>query len=148
MRYMAEFDVDLSSMDSLIRSLEGLDLFDEDMQGKMLGAGADHLIATIRDEATRSDYQLKRISSKISKGRKIRRDKNGNYYMTVTVSGKNERGERNATVAFVLNYGRSEKYGRISGSYYWTRAVNRTEKTVQGVYEDIVTEELKERGLV
>lgn len=144
---MAEFDVDFSSMDSLIKSLEGLDMFDEDMQSKMLNAGADHLIKTIQEEATRSGYQLKRISSKLSKGRKIKKDKNGNFYTTVTVAGKNERGERNATVAFVLNYGRSEEYGKIQGSYYWTRAVNRTEKTAQGVYEDIVTEELKERGL-
>lgn len=144
---MADFNVDFSSMDGLIKSLEGLDLFDEEMQSKMLNAGADRLMGTIREEANRSGYQLQRISSKLSKGRKIKKDKNGNYYMTVTVSGKNDRGERNATVTFVLNYGRSEKYGRIHGSYFWTRAVNRTEKTVQGVYEDIVTEELKERGL-
>lgn len=144
---MADFNVDFSSMDGLIKSLEGLDMFDEDMQSKMLNAGADRLMGTIREEANRSGYQLKRISSKLSKARKIKKDKNGNYYMTVTVSGKNERGERNATVAFVLNYGRSEKYGKIQGSYFWTRAVNRTEKTVQGVYENIVTEELRERGL-
>ena len=144
---MASFDVDFSSMDSMIKSLEDLDLFDEGMQTKMLNAGADKLMETIREEANRSGFQLKRISSKLSKGRKIKKDRDGNYYMTVTVGGKNERGERNATVAFVLNYGRSEEYGKIHGSYYWTRAVNRTEKTVQGVYEDIVTEELKERGL-
>lgn len=144
---MAEFEVDYSSMDSLIKSLEGLDMFDEDMQSKLLNAGADLLIGTIREEANRSGFQLKRISSKLSKARKIKKDKNGNYYTTVTVGGKNERGERNATVAFVLNYGRSEKYGKIHGSYYWTRAVKRTEKSVQNVYEDIVTKELEERGL-
>ena len=144
---MASFDVDFSSMDSMIKSLEDLDLFDEGMQTKMLNAGADKLMETIREEANRSGFQLKRISSKLSKGRKIKKDKNGNFYTTVTVSGKNERGERNATVAFVMNYGRSEEYGKIHGSYYWTRAVNRTEKTVPGVCEDIVTEELKERGL-
>ena len=144
---MAEFDVDFSSMDNLIRSLEEMDLFDEDMQSKMLNAGADHLMDTIRKEAGSSGYRLSRISSKLSKSRKIKKDKNGNYFTSVTVTGKNERGERNATVAFVLNYGRSEKYGKIEGSYYWTRAVNRTEKSLQGVYEDIVTEELNERGL-
>lgn len=144
---MAEFDVDFSSMDNLIRSLKEMDLFDEDIQSKMLNAGADHLMDTIRKEAGSSGYRLSRISSKLSKSRKIKKDKNGNYFTTVTVTGKNERGERNATVAFVLNYGRSEKYGKIEGSYYWTRAVNRTEKSLQGVYEDIVTEELNERGL-
>lgn len=144
---MAEFDVDFSSIDNLIRSLEEMDLFDEDMQSKMLNAGADHLMDTIRKEAGSSGYRLSRISSKLIKSRKIKKDKNGNYFTSVTVSGKNERGERNATVAFVLNYGRSEKYGKIEGSYYWTRAVNRTEKSLHGVYEDIVTEELNERGL-
>lgn len=144
---MAEFDVDFSSIDHLIRSLEEMDLFDEDMQSKMLNAGADHLMDTIRKEAGSSGYRLSRISSKLIKSRKIKKDKNGNYFTSVTVTGKNERGERNATVAFVLNYGRSEKYGKIEGSYYWTRAVNRTEKSLQGVYEDIVTEELNERGL-
>lgn len=144
---MAEFDVDFSSIDNLIRSLEEMDLFDEDMQSKMLNAGADHLMDTIRKEAGSSGYRLSRISSKLIKSRKIKKDKNGNYFTSVTVTGKNERGERNATVAFVLNYGRSEKYGKIEGSYYWTRAVNRTEKSLQGVYEDIVTEELNERGL-
>lgn len=144
---MAEFDVDFSSIDNLIRSLEEMDLFDEDMQSKMLNAGADHLMDTIRKEAGSSGYRLSRISSKLIKSRKIKKDKNGNYFTSVTVTGKNERGERNATVAFVLNYGRSEKYGKIEGSYYWTRAVNRTEKSLQGVYEDIITEELNERGL-
>lgn len=143
---MAEFDVDFSSMDNMIKSLKGLDMFDEDMQRKLLNAGADFLVRTISEEAGRSDYHLKRISSKLSKSRTIKRDKDGNYYVTVTVNGKNDRGERNATVAFVLNYGRSEKYGRIQGSYYWTRAVKRTEKNVQTVYEEIVTEELKERS--
>lgn len=142
---MAEFSFD--GIDDLIKSMQKADLFDEETQSKMLNAGADHLTKTIREEASRSGYQLRRISSKLSKSRKIKKDKNGNFYTTVTVSGNNDRGERNATVAFVLNYGRSEKYGRIQGSYFWTRAVNRTEKTVQGVYEDIVTEELKERGL-
>lgn len=144
---MAEFDVDFSSIDNLIRSLEEMDLFNEDMQSKLLNAGADHLMDTIKKEASGSKYRLIHISSKLSKSRKIKKDKNGNYFTSVTVTGKNERGERNATVAFVLNYGRSEKYGKIEGSYYWTRAVSRTEKSLQGVYEDIVTEELNERGL-
>ena len=144
---MAEFDVDFNSMGSLIKSLEGLDMFDEAMQTKLLSAGADQLMDAIREEADRSEYRLKRISSKLSKSRKPKKGKDGVYYVTVTVSGNNERGERNATGAFVLNYGRSEKYGAIQGSYFWTRAANRTEKTVPAVYEDIVSEELKERGL-
>lgn len=86
--------------------------------------------------------------SKLTKPKSIKTDKDGNKYLTVTVSGKNTRGERNATVLFVLNYGRSEPYGKIHGSYFWTRAVQRSERQVLPVYEKIINEELTERGLV
>lgn len=142
---MAEFEC--SGMDDLIKAMQGLNLFDEEAQAELLKAGADHLMETIREEAGRSNYQLKSISSKLTQ-RKIKKDKNGNYYTTVSVSGKNSRGERRATVAFVLNYGRSKKYGLIPGSYYWTRAVQRADKTVLPVYEEIVAKKLDERGLI
>ena len=144
---MAQFEIDSSSMDALIRSLNELDLFSTEVQEKMLTAGAESLQGAIRSEANNSNYRLERISDRLSKS-KVKKDKNGNYYMTVSVSGKNDRGERNATVAFVLNYGRREKYGKISGSYFWTRAVKRTERVVLPLYEEIVKQELTERGFV
>lgn len=145
---MASFDVETGSMDEFVSFLQSQGLFSEDMQEKLLTAGADQLQAEIRTQASRAPYRLQRISSKLSRSRKIKKDKNGNYYMTVTVSGKNEKGERNATVAFVLNYGRSKQFGKISGSYFWTKAVNKTERTILPTYERIVSKELSERGLI
>lgn len=136
-----------SGIDDLINALQGADLFDEDTQEDLLKAGAAHLSGIILEEANRAPYNLKFISNKLTKNRKIKRDRDGNYYLTVSVTGKNDRGERNATVAFVLNYGRSEKYGKIVGSYFWTRAVSRAEKTVQPIYENIINEKLEEKGL-
>ena len=145
---MADFDVDISSVSDLIRSLNDAGLFDEDTQNKLLSAAADDLMDAVREEANRSGFDLKKTLTKLSKSKKVKRDKTGNSYLTVTVSGKNQRGERNATVAFVLNYGRSKKYGKITGSYFWTRAVKRSSKTVLSTYEKTITQELKERKLI
>lgn len=143
---MAEFS--FNGMDELIAAMQEADIFDEATQTELLAAGSEHLRDVIREEVVRAPYNLKFVSQKLTKQRKAKKDKNGNYYMSVSVSGKNERGERNATVAFVLNYGRSEAYGKIPGSYFWTRAVKRSEKTVVPVYEAIITEKYKERGLI
>lgn len=143
---MAEFSFD--GMDDLIKAMQKADLFDEATQTDLLQAGTAHLRELIEDEAGRSQYNLKFLSPKLTKQKKVKKDKDGNYYMTVSVSGKNERGERNATVAFVLNYGRREEYGKIEGSYFWTRAVRRSETSVVPVYEKIITQKLQERGLV
>lgn len=143
---MAEITFD--GMDDLIKAMQQADLFDEATQTELLAAGTAHLRETISEETARAPYNLKWISPKLSKQKRAKKDKEGNYYMTVTVSGKNARGERNATVAFVLNYGRREEYGKIEGSYFWTRAVRRTENSVVLIYEKIVTEKLRERGLI
>lgn len=145
---MAGFEIDTGSMEGLVSFLQAEGLFSEEFQTKLLTAGVEHLQSEIRAQASRAPYQLQRISSKLSRSRKIKKDKNGNYYMTVTVSGKNDKGERNATVAFVLNYGRAEKFGKISGSYFWTKAVQKAERAVLPLYEEIVNQELSERGLI
>lgn len=145
---MAEFDVDFQSFGDMIQALQGLDMFDDETQSKLLNAGSELLMDTIQEEAGRSPYRLKNILAKLSRSSKPKTDKSGMKYVEVTVSGKNERGERNATVAFVLNYGRSKKFGKITGSYFWTRAVKRAEKGVLETYEDVITEQLKERKLI
>ena len=68
--------------------------------------------------------------------------------MTVTVKGKNLTGARNATILFVLNYGRSKKYGEIIGDYFWTKGTRKSEKEIQKRLEEIAKEKLKERGLI
>lgn len=143
---MAEFSFD--GIDDLIKSMQKADLFDEETQTDLLQAGTEQFREIVREEVTRSPYNLKFVSNKLTKQKKAKKDKDGNYYMTVSVSGKNERGERNATVAFVLNYGRREEYGKIAGSYFWTRAARRSNNSVLAVYEKIITEKLQERGLI
>ena len=141
-------NLSVSGIDELIAAMQKADIFDEATQTELLAAGSEHLRDVIREEVVRAPYNLKFVSQKLTKQRKAKKDKNGNYYMSVSVSGKNERGERNATVAFVLNYGRIEAYGKIPGSYFWTRAGKRSENTVVPVYEAIITEKYKERGLI
>ncbi len=141
-------DISFTGMDELIKAMEQADIFNDDVQSKLLMAGAEKLREAIREEGSRSGQDVGRMLSKLTKPKSIKTDKDGNKYLTVTVSGKNTRGERNATVLFVLNYGRSEPYGKIHGSYFWTRAVQRSERQVLPVYEKIINEELTERGLV
>lgn len=147
---MANLDAQtsLKGLDDLIKAMQQADLFDEATQTELLAAGTGHLRKMIEEEADRAKYNLKFVSPNLTKDRTIKKDKNGNYYMTVTLRGKNKRGEQYRTVAFVLNYGRREKYGKIEGCFFWTRAVRRAEKTILSVYEDIVEKKLNERGLI
>lgn len=140
---LAQFEY---SVNDLIQALDKADLFDAESQERLLKAGSAHLIEQIKQETNRSTYNLKWISPKLKAG-KVKRNKNGDYYITVTVNGKNERGERLATIAFVFNYGRQKKYGLIKGQYFWTRAVKAADKTINQVYEKEVTKILDERGL-
>lgn len=140
---MAQFEFDASSV---IEALQKADLFDDAASTELLKAGASHLTDTIQEEAGRSSYRLSEISDKAGPS-SVRRDKNGTHYISVSVKGKNARGERLATIAFVLNYGRQKKYGLIAPSYFWTRAVQRAEKSIGRIYENIVNRILKERGI-
>ena len=74
--------------------------------------------------------------------------KNGDPYITITAVGKNEHGTRRATVLFVLNYGRAKGYGQITGTYFWTKGVRNAQKRVNAELEKILTQKLKERGLL
>ena len=141
-------DLTFSGMDELIKSMEEADIFNDTTQEKLLLAGAEQLRSTIREEGSRSGQDVARMLSKLQKPKKLKTDKDGNKYLSVSVNWENSRGERNATVLFVLNYGRSEPYGKISGSYFWTRAVQRASREVVPIYEKIITEELEERSLI
>ena len=141
-------DLTFSGMDELIKTMASADIFDDATQTKLLLAGAEQLRSTIREEGSRSGQDVSRMLSKLQKPRKPKTDEDGNKYLTIGVTGKNSRGERNATVLFVLNYGRSEPYGKIHGSYFWTRAVQRASRDVVPIYEKIINEELEERSLI
>ena len=62
--------------------------------------------------------------------------------MQVTLNGKDSRGQRYGTKAFVLNYGR-RKGGRIAGDYYWSNAVKNAWKTANDAMSDVAAQKLK-----
>lgn len=136
-------------MKELEDALREADLFDDAaaMQD-ILSAGEAHLSQCIRNEIAKAPYNLKFVSNRLTRNKKVKKDQNGNYYLSVSVSGKNVRGEKNAVVAFVLNYGRAKEYGEIAGSYFWTRAVNKASNSILPVYEKIITEKYREKGLI
>lgn len=143
---MADFNS--SGVTDVLRALEQADLFDDDAAGQLLGKGAELLVENVRREMRSAPYRLGSILNKVRrKGGKLRRDKEGRPYVSVTINGSNARGERNAAVAFVLNYGRSEKYGRIEPAHFWTRAKQQTAEQLPGAYAEVAEKILKERGL-
>lgn len=140
---MAEFDC--SSIDQLIKEMQSLDLYDEETQDEVLNAEADVLVSEIQKSMSTSKFDLSKIARNVKKS-KAKKTK-GNRSVTVTVRGKNERGERNATVAFVLNYGRRKEFGEIVGEYFWTSAVKKAENPMLSAAEEVVIKKIKERGL-
>ena len=140
-------NVKREGMDDLVLTLQKADIFEDDTQKEMLNVGADILIDNISDEMIRSHFTIGHLTSKLTKT-KIKKNKYGEPQMSVTVKGKNLNGIRNATVLFVLNYGRNKKYGEIVGDYFWTKGVRKSEKEIQKRLEEITKEKLKERGLI
>lgn len=140
-------NIKIEGMDELILTLQKADIFDEETQKEMLNAGANITIANISDEMIKSRFSIGHLTTKLTKT-KIKKNKYGEPQIGVTAKGKNAYGTRNATILFVLNYGRSKKYGEIIGDYFWTKGVRKSEKEIQKRLEEITKEKLKERGLI
>lgn len=143
---MAEFQVD--GLTELIQKLESDGLYGDEAAGEILFAQADEMVDEARAEMRKSPFDLERISRKAGYTKKVKTNKDGVKHVTVSIKGKNERGERNATVAFVLNYGRAEKYGAIQGNYFWTRANEHMKKRVLDIAEKKAEEYYKSKGLI
>ena len=143
---MAEFRS--SGIDETIRALEKASLFDDDAAERLLERGSSLFVTTVQREMERAPYRLGSILQKVArKGRKIKRDKNGDPYVAVTINGKNKRGERNAAVAFVLNYGRRPETGAIAPAHFWTRAKQQTAEALPQAYAEVAEQIYQERGL-
>lgn len=138
--------VGVSGMDDLIRSLGNADLFDEETQSEMLNAGADIISESISKEMMKSSFNIQHLISKIGKS-KIKKTKQGDPKIDITVKGKNAFGTRNALILFVLNYGRAKKYGEIVGGYFWTRGSRNCDKEIQKALTKIAEDKLKKEGL-
>lgn len=139
-------ELEFNSIDQLIKGMQSLDLYDDETQDEVLNAEADVLVSEIQNSMSTSKFDLSKIARNVKKS-KVKKTK-GNRSVTVTVRGKNERGERNATVAFVLNYGRRKEFGEIVGEYFWTSAVKKSENPMLSAAEEVVIKKIKERGLI
>lgn len=143
---MAEIQTD--GLTEFIRQLETDGLFSDEVAKEMLFAMADNMVETAQQKMNSSRYDMARLSKKVGYTKKVKEEKNGGKSVTVTVKGKNKRGERNATVVFVLNYGRRKQYGRIEPAHFWTHASQEAKEKAQEIAENAATEYYKSRGMI
>ena len=141
-------NISITGVDELMATLQKANVFDENMQQELLYAAGDIIVEELQKMVKESGFQTEAYASSVKYRKTIKRDKNGDPYISITAVGKNEHGTRRATVLFVLNYGRAKKYGKITGTYFWTKGVRNAQKRVNAELEKILTQKLKERGLL
>ena len=140
--------ISFSGTDELIATLQKANAFDDETQQELLYAAGDIIVEELQKMVKASGFQTEAYASSVKYRKTIKQDKNGDPYITITAVGKNEHGTRRATVLFVLNYGRAKEYGQITGTYFWTKGVRNAQKRVNAELEKILTQKLKERGLL
>lgn len=140
--------ISFSGTDELIATLQKADAFDDETQQELLYAAGDIIVEELQKMVRSSGFRTEAYASSVKYRKTIKQDKNGDPYITITAVGKNEHGTRRATVLFVLNYGRSAEYGKIDGTYFWTKGVRNAQKRVNTELEKILTQKMKERGLL
>lgn len=136
---MAEFSIDgLAELQTAINSADkGFEKFVEGC----LQDGADICKKKVKQGITRHGL-LDSGQLLLSIGIKKKTEKE-NKCVYVTPKGKRENGERNGTVAFVQNYGRSN----MSGTRFWTEAEEQTKKEYEEILQQKTSLYLREKGL-
>ena len=140
--------ISFSGTDELMATLQKANVFDDETQQELLYAAGDIIVEELQKMVKASGFRTEAYASSVKYRKTIKRDKNGDPYISITAVGKNEHGTRRATVLFVLNYGRAKEYGQITGTYFWTKGVRNAQKRVNTELEKILTQKLKERGLL
>ena len=140
--------ISFSGTDEIMATLQKANVFDDEMQQELLYAAGDIIVEELQKMVKASGFRTEAYASSVKYRKTIKRDKNGDPYISITAVGKNEHGTRRATVLFVLNYGRAKEYGKITGTYFWTKGVRNAQKRVNAELEKILTQKLKERGLL
>lgn len=150
---MAQFETDDAAIRDMIHRLSAADLFTEESQERILKAGAQTL-ADAETRAARGRHRRTGVMAEhVTVAKKIRQDKYGYLYATVTVSGSVTRGKkrkirtRNAVKAFVNNYGRRSR-GAIPASYFWTQAAENSRSQCTQTMQEEVNALLKEKGAI
>ena len=141
-------NISITGADELMATLQKANVFDENMQQELLYAAGDIIVKELQKMVKASGFQTEAYASSVKYRKTIKRDKNGDPYISITAVGKNEHGTRRPTVLFVLNYGRAKEYGQITGTYFWTKGVRNAQKRVNAELEKILTQKMKERGLL
>jgi len=145
---MAQVSFDDSAITSLMKQLEVSGPFADKVAEEMLFAGAEILAKEAQEQFIRAGYPAREVYKNIGFIRKVKKDKSGIKSVSITVKGKDNRGEGNAVKAFVLNYGRGKRYGEIKGSHFWNRAKEKAQPEMSRKCEEIATKHLKEKGLI
>ena len=140
--------ISFSGTDELMATLQKASAFDDETQQELLYAAGDIIVEELQNAVRASGFRTEAYASSVKYRKTIKQDKNGDPYITITAVGKNEHGTRRATVLFVLNYGRGAGYGEINGTYFWTKGVRSAQKRVNAELEKILTQKMKERGLL
>lgn len=140
--------ISISGADELLATLQKANMFDVETQQELLFAAGDIIVEELQKMVRASGFRTENYAKSVKYTRKIKYDKSGDPYISITAVGKNEHGERRATVLFVLNYGRQEKYGKIEGTYFWTKGTRNAQKRVNAELEKLLEQKLKERGLI
>ena len=140
--------ISFSGTDELVATLQKASAFDDETQKEILYAAGDIIVEELQNAVRASGFRTEDYASSVKYRKTIKQDKNGDPYITITAVGKNEHGTRRATVLFVLNYGRAKEHGQITGTYFWTKGVRNAQKRVNAELEKILTQKLKERGLL
>lgn len=146
---MADFS--FSGVEDLIKALDQNGLFDEDTQQSMLYEAGDIFSKEVKTNAqTAGHIGPDDAISHIGYQKKIKKNKNGSRFISVTASGANKYKQKFATILFVLNYGRrkTQTQGEIQPSYFWTRARQTAEPKIHQKWTEMVTEKLKQKGLI
>lgn len=141
-------NISITGADELMATLQKANVFDEDMQKELLYAAGDIIVEELQNAVRASGFRTEAYANSVKYRKTIKRDKNGDPYISITAVGNNEHGTRRATVLFVLNYGRAKEHGQITGTYFWTKGVRNAQKRVNAELEKILTQKLKERGLL
>lgn len=139
---MANLTFDVQGASVGLGNLQLQDILTQENIEKMLYDMADIVVAELKKSMQNAGH--------VDTGETIRhigynksiKWKNGVPSVTVTVSGKRKDGQRFATVAFVLNYGRKKEYGQITGSYFWNRAIEAAEPKAVARCNEIIEQAL------
>jgi hypothetical protein len=142
---MAKFQT--SGLDEMVAKLQNAGGLDDKLVNEIMNAAGEIMVTEIKKRVAQSGFATEDYVKSI-KPTRIRKNKYGEPYIQVTAEGNNKHGERRAAVLFILNYGRGPEYGRITGTYFWTRGSQEAAKQVDKELEELLTQKLKERGLL